>query len=338
MKRSRDVLLRPPVPVDRRWPVNLKVEDTELFRDEISYSTLGSVIRSFGKAWVSPDSVVYKGGLVVAETVVTKDQVSYYRLRHLAKKLLTARRVRLNDRRKYLLITDAWSGGHFHWLTEALPKLWTVRERAWEFVLLLPDSSYVRTAGVESLNFLGVDFEDIIFMKEAEFYKVNDLYYIPRIADLGCTDDTLMKELNAAFTSGKAGGNHKIYISREKARARKVLNEATLTEKLKEYGIETISTDDLSLANEIDIFARCSLLVGIHGAGLTNCIFMQPGGNVVELRKREKNYGYWHLADSLDHKYYYYHGIADSDASLIGSGSSLTVPIEDFERRILRTI
>jgi len=65
---------------------------------------------------------------------------------------------------------------------------------------------------------------------------------------------------------------------------------------------------------------------------------MKPAGNVVELRKREKNYGYWHLADSLDHKYYYYHGIADSDASLIGSGSNLTIPVDDFESDILHKL
>jgi capsular polysaccharide biosynthesis protein len=78
--------------------------------------------------------------------------------------------------------------------------------------------------------------------------------------------------------------------------------------------------------------------MGIHGAGLTNCMLMKPGGKVIELRKREKNYGYWHLADSLGHKYYYYHGVPDSEQSLIGSGCNLTVPVDEFESTIIGNI
>jgi len=334
----RDTLLRAVTKIERRWPDNIHEADTELFGDERLYATHGACLRHIGKARVSPDSVVYKNGALVKETVVAEDQVSYYRLRHLAKKLLAGKKVRLDDKRQYLLVTDAWSAGHFHWFMEVLPKLWVIRDRAKEFVLLLPDTGYINQIGLPSLELLNLCFEDIVLMKDSDFYKVRDLYYISRSAAPGQVDGRLMKELNEAFVGKKAGGNRKIYISRARARVRKVLNETELTAKLKDHGFEILFAEDLSLAEQVDIFAECSTLIGLHGAGLTNCIFMKPRGNVVELRKREKNYGYWHLADSLDHKYYYYHGIADSDASLIGSGSNLTVPTEDFERRILRTI
>jgi hypothetical protein len=62
---------------------------------------------------------------------------------------------------------------------------------------------------------------------------------------------------------------------------------------------------------------------------------MPPGGQVVELRKREPNYGYWHLAESIGHEYYYYHGVPSSDMSLTGKGCDLTIDVDDFEREIL---
>ena len=68
---------------------------------------------------------------------------------------------------------------------------------------------------------------------------------------------------------------------------------------------------------------------------------MQPGSNVIELRRKENgpsNVGYWHLADSLDHNYYYYNGIPDSDKPLVGQGCNLTIPMADFEKKIVEAI
>ena len=338
MSDQGGVLINPSILETRRDPQNLLKEDRVLFADAVEYSTKDCYLRALGTVRVSPDSVVYKNGVLVKETVVAEDQVSYYRFRHLAKKLVTGRKVRLDDKRQYLLVTDAWSAGHFHWFMEVLPKLWVIRDRTKEFVLLLPDTGYVKHIGLPSLELLNLRFADIVLMKDFDFFKVRHLYYISRIAAPGQVDDRLMRELNEAFVGKKAGGAKKIYISRARARVRKVLNETELTAKLRDHGFEILLAEDLSLSEQIDTFAECSTLLGLHGAGLTNCIFMKPGGNVIELRKREKNYGYWHLADSLDHKYYYYHGIADSDNSLIGNGSNLTVLLADFEEKILTKI
>lgn len=334
---STDALIKPSTRVDRLPPQNLRSENQELFEDAFEYKTNDTYLRSFGAVRVSPDSVVYKGGRLIDETVVENEQKSYYRLRHLAKKFLTGKRVDLAATEKFLLVTDAWSAGHFHWFMEVLPRLWLVKERAQEFVLLLPDTDYVRKIGLDSIELLAFRFKDIAWMKEAEFYKAPDLYYVSNIAAPGQVNDEVMRQINLAFV-GKCTDEteqKKIYISRDKARVRKVLNEDELTALLRDHGFEILHGEDHSLAEHVEIFAKCSTLIGIHGAGLTNCIFMKPGGNVVELRKREKNYGYWHLAGSLGHKYYYYDGIPDSEQSLIGRGCNLTVPVADFENEIL---
>jgi capsular polysaccharide biosynthesis protein len=331
----KDVLLKPAVCIKRSPPANLTNADAELFRDAFTYRTLDAYLKSFGKVWISSDSVVYKNGLLLPETLATLDQLSYYRLRHLAKKLLTAPKVALDKTKNHLLVTDAWSSGHFHWFMEVIPRIWTIRDRSKEFVLLLPDTPYVRSTGLNSLQLLNLEFEDVILMKDTDFHKVNDLYFVSPISAPGQMHDGIMKEINAAFVSGRASGQDKIYMSREKARIRKVLNEKELTALLKDHGFEVLFGEDHSLAEQIEIFARCSTLMGIHGAGLTNSIFMKPGGNIIELRKREKNYAYWHLAGSIGHRYNYYHGKPDSEASLIGQGSNLTIPIDDLYKKIL---
>jgi capsular polysaccharide biosynthesis protein len=306
-----------------------------LFENDYQYSTYDAYLKPLGAVRVSSDSVVYNGGRLIAETVVATDQVPYYRIRHLAKKLLTAKGVALEKNRKYLLVTDAWSAGHFHWFMEVLPKLVLIEARASEFILLLPDTPYVRTVGVESLELLGMKFSDVVWLREDQFFKVPDLYYITRIAGPGRVNDDLMKDLNRRFRGNRGPAGNRFYISRSKANIRKVLNEPELEFALRSYGFDTVRPEGLSLREQIELFAECGTILSIHGAGLTNCLFMPPGGNVVELRKSEPNYGYWHLADSVGHEYYYYHGIPDSALSLIGKGCNLTIDVADFEARIL---
>src|SRR6185436_7043976 len=104
---------------------------------------------------------------------------------------------------------------------------------------------------------------------------------------------------------------------------------------------EIIVAEGISLAEQVKIFSSAQILLGIHGGGLVNLLFMEPGGKLIELRKKEggtSNTGYWHLADSVDQSYYYYNGIPDSDKPLVGKGCNLTIPIEDFEEKILAKI
>jgi hypothetical protein len=324
--------------IARRPPANLDERDDDLFRDAYRYSTFDAKLSQFENASVSADSVIYTRFVLRPESLYRQGDAGYYRFRYLTKKLLKARKVRLGGDRTHLLATDQESIGHFHWLTEVLPRLWLVKDRANDLVLMLPDSSYVRKFGLATIEILGLSFKDIVWMDGGTLYRVPKLVHVSKVCQTGQMDDEIMQELNRIFVRGKSRGNRKLYVSRAKAGFRKIVNEAELEERLKAYGYEVIQPDDWSLERHIAVFSECDTLLSIHGAGLTNCLFMPPGGKVVELRKREPNYGYWHLAESIGHEYFYYHGIPDSDLSLIGRGCNLTIPLEDFEERILKVI
>jgi hypothetical protein len=324
--------------ITRRYPKNINDADLYLFDGACEYRTFRCLLSSHANAFVTDDSVIYRSGLVVPEALYFSQKRFYYQTRYLAKTILRRRRVRLGRETKYLIATDQESRGHFHWLTEVLPRLWLIKDRASDFVLMLPDNSYVRTIGIQSIDLAGLRFKDILWMKSDEYYRVPKLFHISKISRSGHMDDQLMQELNRAFIGGKRDSGKKLYVSRAKAAFRKVLNEPELSELLTAYGFEVIQPDDWPLEKQIAEFSDCGTLVGIHGAGLTNCLFMPLGGKVVELQKCERNYGYWHLAGSLGHEYFYYHGVPDSELSLVGNGCNLTVPLDDFEQKILQAI
>lgn len=338
---ENNILLKQATKITHNYPANLDPGDTIDFVDGQSYCTNDVYLKSFGKVWVSPHSVIYKNGVVVKETLVSQSYKNYYQSRHLIKKILTSKKIVLNDKKKYLLITDNWSMGHFHWLCEVLPRLLCIKSNIKNYTLLLPDTDYTRKIGLESLRMLGISFEDVIWMKEDCFYKVKDLDYVSPIAASGCMHKELMLQIRDKFVKSGEKGNKHIYISRNKASHRKLLNEAALIEQLQHYGFEILHTEDLSLPEQITLFSSSNVLLSIHGAGLTNCIFMQEGSTVIELKRKENgpaNVGYWHLADALNHHYFYYNGIPDSALPLVGSGSNLTIDITDFEKNILNQI
>ncbi len=77
--------------------------------------------------------------------------------------------------------------------------------------------------------------------------------------------------------------NKKIYLSRSKAR-RSFKGEELLDEALKEIGFE-IFHGDIGLIEQIKLFSNTSLVVGNHGASMTNIIWMPFDSNIIELHK-----------------------------------------------------
>lgn len=338
MNNAASVSLCGPVQTRHRYPLNMKEEDLSDFEAQAVYTTFDSKLLHIGSASVSPDSVVYKNGRLLKETLPYASLAGYYQYRHLLKKTFFSPKIHLAGNKKYLLVTDNWSSGHFHWIADVLPKLFLIRDMAREFTLLLPDIPYIRTIGLESLDMLGLQFEEVILMRQEGFYKAKDLYFIPRISESGHFNSELMKQMSARICQGLTTGRNKVYISRAKAPCRKVLNEESLTELLKANGFEILVGEDFSLKEQAAIFAGAGTLIGIHGAGLANCIFMQDNSQVVELRKKENgpaNVGYWHMTDSLGKRYYYFNGEPDSALPLVGQGCNLTIDISRFESELL---
>lgn len=341
MAEMKSTMLSQPGVINHRWPLNLVPDDLNDFQEEVTYSTYPAVLKNFGKSNVSPDSVIYRNGWVVQDSLATVSQQRYYQFRHQLKMKFFSRNVPLPSGKKYLLVTDAWSAGHFHWLSEVLPKLYCIRNVASEYVLLLQDVPYLRTIGLESIGMLGIKFQDIIWMKQDSFYKVPDLYFITRICRSGQMHPRIMNEMRSVLVHFSDSAKRRVYISRKNASYRKVLNEVEFSHLLADYGFEIICGEEYSFSEQVSIFSGTKTLIGMHGAGLTNAVFMHAGSNIIELRKKENgpsNVGYWHLADALDHNYYYFNGKPDSELPLVGQGCSLEIPIDEFESKVLKNL
>lgn len=76
----------------------------------------------------------------------------------------------------------------------------------------------------------------------------------------------------------------KIYVARFDAEnARPLVNEQQLVDSLRRQGYEIVTPGKLSYEKQVNLFSQASVVVGAHGAGLTNIVFCRPGALVIEI-------------------------------------------------------
>ena len=81
-----------------------------------------------------------------------------------------------------------------------------------------------------------------------------------------------------------------------------------LKSKFPALNVEVVDFAELSMLEQLQLVRRTDILVGVHGAGLTHGMFLQPGSTMVEILPRELNYkGFRNLAKLLGHHYYSSH-------------------------------
>jgi capsular polysaccharide biosynthesis protein len=79
------------------------------------------------------------------------------------------------------------------------------------------------------------------------------------------------------------GAARKLYVARTDAQRRVMRNEMAVIEEMRRRGYEIVIPGSLSFTEQVRLFRSARLVVGPHGAGLTNVVFCEPGTIVYEL-------------------------------------------------------
>ncbi|WP_082992812.1 DUF563 domain-containing protein [Erythrobacter sp. QSSC1-22B] len=196
---------------------------------------------------------------------------------------------------------------HSHWLTAHLPKLCFLRERHALSDVLLPEK--LTPAMVSSLSMLGLDQKDFGTFRSGELLQVEELTILGTDRFRG----ELLRPVRDAMapTKGKTP-SRRIYISRSKARMRKLLNEEDIWPILEAAGFERVHMEDLDFPAQVNLMSDTAVLAAPHGAGLTNMMFCPPGSHVLEIAwPGFPNPNFYALASAMDLHY----GIVNAEAA-----------------------
>lgn len=109
----------------------------------------------------------------------------------------------------------------------------------------------------------------------------------------------------------------RLYVTRgDGPRTRRVVNEDVVWPLLAERGFVRVDPGRLSVRDQIDHFAAADVIVGIHGAALTNLVFARPGVRVLEVfAPTYVKYCYWAVLESIPESHYRYL-VTGGDAAL----------------------
>jgi len=110
---------------------------------------------------------------------------------------------------------------------------------------------------------------------------------------------------NRMREGGDADGDNdgeRIYVSRRDATVRRVANWDAVRRVLDAFDVQPYVLSDLSVREQIDLFARADLVVGPHGAGLTNVVYGDDLA-VVELFGSKLMATFDRLSELMGHEY-----------------------------------
>ena len=121
------------------------------------------------------------------------------------------------------------------------------------------------------------------------FYKFNNCS-IPQFFNNTISINILKFFLNKIIKNVESPDlKSKIYVRRDDASYRKIINEADLIEKLRNNGFEIINPQHFEILTQMKIFSNAKLIISPHGSNLSNIIFCKPGTKIVEISPQFNN-------------------------------------------------
>lgn len=287
-------------------PLNIGTISREFLNlfDDAKYSAVGSIaVEVHKKVFVTRSGLALKNLQLAAGTFLSHPTLKATYWRYAILNFFLRRRKKLKG--KYLLIHSHWSTGYYHWLIESIPRLIRVQGMLATHTVILP-SDYCGQFQHSSLEkFSGIKIE---WIPPRANLLIEELV-VPHIPD-GSVDNSRVTQIRKAYSVSASAGEmrRKIYISRRKAKDRRVANEDDLLAVLQQKDIELLCMEDFSFDEQVNLFSQCEAVISIHGAALSNIVFMPQGGRVFELHQTPSEVGWYNqcyrqIASSSGHGY-----------------------------------
>ncbi len=290
------------------YPKNFVPGDEILFKNDIKRILPQPKIQRLKNTCITVDGIIFKNLKIYDQFLIWKTHKKDYNLFYLLKIIFSGKKIRLSKSHQYIACFDYWSHGYFHWMCDFLPRLSVMEDQIDNSVLIVPEW-YKASFFQDSLKAFHVK---NIFRLSGNNYLQCDLLVPEHVAPSGeHNPDIILQVRNRLIEYYKHEFENKfgdkIYVSRAKSRYRKIKNEEEVIEVLKQFGFTTIFFEDYSLSQQIAIAYYAKQMISLHGANMTNLMFMQPGTNVLEFRKNTTEHvnSYFSLASAIGVNYFY---------------------------------
>lgn len=230
------------------------------------------------------------------------------------------------------VLTAPMGGGYFHWMLQVLPRLHLMKQAGVDlrsvdhFIVNQSISRFQK----ETLTALDIPEGKIIQSQwfphlQADELIVTSIPDVPRAWACSFLRDVFLpghappegfpgNSTTSPPSEAQSPSTERIYISRSQCSHRRVTNETEVTAFLRRRGFRVVHLESLSVSETAALMASAEIVIGPHGAGLTNLAFCKPGAIAIELfASRGVIPLFWILTHHAQMQYHY----------LIGEGPRL---------------
>ncbi|MBE9143888.1 tetratricopeptide repeat protein [Planktothrix mougeotii] len=205
---------------------------------------------------------------------------------------------------------------YFHWMVDILPRFAILLQEKPDYLqsidwFLL--NSIKAPFQRETLQKLGIPEAKIIESDRHPYIQAKQLIIPSFTGSVGWVTPEIInfhrQLFDVAITPSKNNYPERIFIRRNRAKYRQILNESDVIAYLSEWGVVPVELETLSVEEQARLFAHAKVIIAPHGAGLTNLMFCRPETLVIELVSPHyiRHY-YWIISQQLRLKHYYITG------------------------------
>lgn len=236
-----------------------------------------------------------------------------------------------------LFLTAPASGGnYFHWLLDVIPRFYLLKcagidINKFDHILFNANNKSFQREFIRRLE-----------LPENRILTLNEVSVVR--TKYGCATSrplfrngippkwsvAYLRDLFASEISTEKS-DRRIFILRENSGKRFLVDQDKIMVKLAELGFEGVRPENYTVAEQARLFASAEVVIGVHGAGLTNLVFSRPQCKVLEILPADSKLGcYWWIAGWNNLAYHYL--VAENVDH--GKDSPLRIGIDKFIRSV----
>lgn len=299
----------------RTKPINLEIDEEHLFSHEYEKIIPKSRVKLFKNVNISESKLKkFKHFRILIKQqrmnpILFKTKLIFF-LKDFIKSFNSGLTKEIVFIEKGLWAIDSRSNQYFHWMTDAMQRIFNAEEYLTQYPLILTSNFKDKSFINEAIEMLGID---TIYIDHQNHYKINKLLMSERVSPAGNYRKEIINNIALKFVNLQSQTEinydyERVWISRQNAGRRLISNFSEVKTILKKYKFKIIEFENYSFAEQIRIGMNCKVLGGVHGAGLTNMMFMSKGSKILEIRGKgdSSNNCFFSLASDLEMKYYYF--------------------------------
>lgn len=230
--------------------------------------------------------------------------------------------------------------GYAHWPSEVLAKFRSIEKSQLDkkiSKIIVPPSP--NDWQEESLELIGYPSENVCQFDEID-QSVFDTVIIPSTSELLWTGPPyvspqelkwIRRQVLSEIDEHHTQHGKRLFVSRADANKRNIINQDAVADLLSQFGIDMIIPGNFSYSEQVAAFSNAELIIGPHGAGLTNIMYSENATVIELLIEHTKNKHYYVLSNLLGLKYDYVRCETKEDTHMESRHSDMTVDTERLE-------